>query len=230
MIDDASKTAKLQQLSSAMDFITKHFAVLSVAMAVFGAASAIIFIDAYLRVFDSQIIWIIEYPDVLKIGLMVIALFSAFSFWVWSAARDAIDLSKKHERSWLWIHLSGVLLWCLSLAHALYLDYHSTEPHYAMHVWLHFAFFAVIALGLTATKAARDFPNLTATQVAWITFIVVANISTLGTAFGYYTRDGSGHRYDVFLKERDLHEVRLVMTMPSFPPRKKWSSSCQQVM
>jgi hypothetical protein len=59
MIDDA-RVAKLQRLSGGMDFITKHFAVLSVATAVFGATAAIIFIAAYLRVFDWRIIWIIE--------------------------------------------------------------------------------------------------------------------------------------------------------------------------
>ena len=46
---DEEKAAKLQRLNGAMDFITKHFAVLSIAAAIFGTTAAIIFIAAYLR-------------------------------------------------------------------------------------------------------------------------------------------------------------------------------------
>jgi hypothetical protein len=47
--------------------------------------------------------------------------------------------------------------------------------------------------------------------VAWIIFFVVCNISSLGTAFGYYTRDSGGFLHDVFLKDKELHDVGLVM-------------------
>jgi hypothetical protein len=210
MIDDA-KAAKLQRLNGAMDFITKHFAVLSVALAVFGMTTAIIFIAAYLRVFDWRIIWIIEYADVLKIGLITVALFSGFSYYIWSGARDAIDLATQRGRSWVWIHLFGVALWCLSLGSVLYTDYHSPEPHYAMHIWAHLAIFAVIGLWLVPMNVIRDFPDLNAKQVAWIIFVIVSNVSTLGTAFGYYTRDTEGFVHDVFLRDAELHDVGLVM-------------------
>jgi hypothetical protein len=39
----------------------------------------------------------------------------------------------------------------------------------------------------------------------------VSNVSSLGTAFGYYTRDTSGFSHDIFLKNGELHEVGLVM-------------------
>ena len=35
----------------------------------------------------------------------------------------------------------------------------------------------------------RDFPDLNAKQIPWIIFVLVSNVSALGTAFGYYTRD-----------------------------------------
>jgi hypothetical protein len=73
---DAASEAKRQSLRDAFDFATKHFAVLSVAITVFGATMAIIFIAAYLRVFDWRIIWVIEYADVLKVGLIVVAVSS----------------------------------------------------------------------------------------------------------------------------------------------------------
>ena len=210
MADDA-KAAKLARLNGAMGFVTKHFAVLSVAAVVFGTTTAIIFIAAYLRVFDWRIIWIIEYADVLKIGLVIVAIFSGFSFYVWSSARDAINLATKHDRSWLWSYAFGFALWCLSLGTFLYADYHSPEPRYELHVWLHLAVLAVIALGLIPANISRDFPNLTAPQIAWVIFLTVSNVSSLGTAFGYYTRDTEGFRHDVFVKDKELRDVGLVM-------------------
>jgi hypothetical protein len=101
-MSDEIRDAKLQRLEKVFDFATKHFAVLSVGIGVFGAAMAIIFIAAYLRVFDWRLIWIIEYSDVLKIGLIVVALLSGFSYWIWSGTRDAIDLHKhRGDLSWV---------------------------------------------------------------------------------------------------------------------------------
>jgi hypothetical protein len=151
------KATKLQSLNRAMDFITKHFAVLSVAVAIIGATLAIIFIAAYLRIFDWRIIWIIEYSDVLKIGLLVVAVLSGFSFYIWSSAKDAISLTTQHEGSWIWVHLFGFILWCLSLGSFLWTDYHSPEPHYGLHLWLHMSILAVIALGVVAINLSAIF-------------------------------------------------------------------------
>ena len=203
--------ARLVRVQTAFDFATRHFAVLSIGVGVFGATMAVIFIAAYLRVFDWRIIWIIEYADVLKIGLIVVAVFSSFAYWIWSSTRDAINIATQREPSWIWVHLFGLLMWCLSLGSFLYSDYHSPDPHYALHIWLHLAILAMIGLVLLPMNAARDFPNLTAPQIAWLVFLVVSNVSTLGTAFGYFTRDTGGFSHNVFLKNEELRNVGLVM-------------------
>ena len=209
---DAASEAKRQSVRDAFDFATKHFAVLSVAITVFGATMAIIFIAAYLRVFDWKIIWVIEYADVLKIGLIVVALFSGFAYFIWSSASDAILLSNtQRDRSSL-VWLFGLLLiGCISLGIYLYEDYHSTEPHYELHVWMHFAILALFLLFFIPMNMAKAFPNFTAKEAARLIFVFVAMVSTLGTAFGYYTRDTSGFNHDIFLKKGELHDVGLVM-------------------
>ena len=108
-------------------------------------------------------------------------------------------------------HLFPVFMWCLSLGFFLYDDFHSSEPLYALHISLHAAVLAVMGLWLVPMDIARDFPDLTAKQVAWVALLVVVNISTLGTAFGYYTRDTDGFRHDVFLRDKELRDVGLVM-------------------
>jgi hypothetical protein len=208
---DGTTSPRLQRLNAALDFVTKHFAILSVAMAIFGATAAVIFIAAYLTVFDWRAIWIIEYSDVLKIGLLIIALFSGFSYYIWSGASSAIELATEHDRSWLWVHLFGFSLWCLSLGSFLYLDYHSPHPLYALHLGLHFSLLAIISLGLVATSLVREFPNLKPKQFAWVGFVIVANVSVFGRTFGYYTRDTDGFQYNVSLRDKELSGVGLVM-------------------
>jgi hypothetical protein len=209
-MSDEIRAANLQRLGKAFDFATKHFAILSLGIGVLGAAMAVIFIAAYLRVFDWRLIWIIEYSDVLKIGLIIIALLSGFSYWIWSSTRDAIDLHKhRGDLSWAWVHLTGLLLWCISLGTFLYSDYHSPEPHYGLHLTLHVAILAVIGLAKLPMDVTKDFPNLTSPQIAWLFFVMVSNVSLIGSAFGYYTRDTSGFSHDVFLKNEELHDVGL---------------------
>jgi hypothetical protein len=205
------KAARLQRLDGAMDYVTKHFAVLSVVLAVTGATLAIIFIDAYLRVFDWRIIWIIEYADILKIGLVAVAILSSFAWYVWSSARDAIDLATEQGKSWFVVWTFGFLVWCLSLGSFLWTDYHSAEPLYLLHLFLHLAIFAVIGLVSLLINLGRQFPDFNGKTIAWISFCIVANVSTLGTAFGYYTRDTEGFLHDVYLRDKELHDVGLVL-------------------
>ena len=47
-------------------FISEHFAVFSLLGAVFVVLCSTLFLYGYLTVFDRQLIWIIEYPDILK--------------------------------------------------------------------------------------------------------------------------------------------------------------------
>jgi hypothetical protein len=206
------KAARLQRLNGVMDYITKHFAVVSVLVAVIGASLAIIFIAAYLRVFDWRIIWIIEYADILKIGLIVVAVFSGFSYYIWSAAKDAINLANEKGKSWAAVWSFGILLWCLSLGYFLWQDYHSPEPYWGLHIQMHMAIIALIGLWLTAINFSRDFPNLNGTQIAWAVFLTVGNISILGSAFGFWTRDSGGFFHDVYLKDnKELRDVGLVL-------------------
>src|ERR1700736_2591178 len=98
---------RLRRIQEVIEFASKNFALLSVSIAIFSAVMAIIFIAAYLRVFDLRLIWIIEYPDILKIGLTVVALFSGFSWYIFSSSQDAINLTTKHGLSWELTHLFG---------------------------------------------------------------------------------------------------------------------------
>src|SRR5712691_3115650 len=61
-----------------LKFISENFAVLSSSTLVFAVLCATVFLYTYLSVFDWNLIWIVEYPDILKFGLVAVAIISGF--------------------------------------------------------------------------------------------------------------------------------------------------------
>jgi hypothetical protein len=53
-----------QNPTKALSFLTSNFAALSALTVIFAVLWSTVFLSAYLSVFDWQLIWIIEYPDV----------------------------------------------------------------------------------------------------------------------------------------------------------------------
>lgn len=61
-----------------LGFVSEHFAVFSF-LGLLAVLCSTLFLYGYLTVFDQQLIWIIEYPDILKFGLVALAvIFSTF--------------------------------------------------------------------------------------------------------------------------------------------------------
>src|SRR5262245_14716448 len=55
-----------------LNFITAHFAVFSLLGLVVTVLCSTLIVYGYLSEFDSQLIWIIEYTDILKFGLVAL--------------------------------------------------------------------------------------------------------------------------------------------------------------
>jgi hypothetical protein len=66
----------------ALEFLTKHFAVVSAIAVLAAFILGIDFLYAYLGRFDWSLIWLVEYSDIFKVGLIVVGFLagSAFSF------------------------------------------------------------------------------------------------------------------------------------------------------
>jgi hypothetical protein len=65
---ETSKGAKL------LEFFTRHFAAISAIVVLLGVFNATVFLFAFLRVFDWRLIWMVEYADILKIGLVAVGV------------------------------------------------------------------------------------------------------------------------------------------------------------
>jgi len=78
MSDEAQSSPAPEELRGLrlVSFISEHFAVFSLLGLVVAVLCSTFFLYGYLSTFDWQLIWIIEYPDILKFGLVALAVIS----------------------------------------------------------------------------------------------------------------------------------------------------------
>lgn len=60
-----------------MEYFSKHFAVISVVSTLWSAGLVLAFFVGYLSVFDSSLIWLVEYQDLLKFGVVTFSIVAA---------------------------------------------------------------------------------------------------------------------------------------------------------
>jgi hypothetical protein len=100
MSDEAqsSQAPKEPRELQLLGFISQHFAVFSLLGAAFVVLCSTLFLYGYLSVFDRQLIWIIEYPDILKFGLIALAVISTFIWTIHWFIENAISAARSEKR------------------------------------------------------------------------------------------------------------------------------------
>src|ERR1700753_3661436 len=96
--EDPHDAATSVSPKSRLDTVTKHFAVISTALTVTAVLSSTVFLYGYLSVFDWRLIWVIEYSDVLKFGLIVLAFLASFAGGYSVYVEDAYAFITQPER------------------------------------------------------------------------------------------------------------------------------------
>jgi len=112
---------------------------------VLGVLSSTIVLYGYLSVFDWHLIWIIDYPDILKFGLVVLVMITSFLFTLQGfienvlLVRSQTGISKKITIA---ILILLPVIWLLS---AIYQQWGSPEPGwYKIFIYsTAFVFFAI---------------------------------------------------------------------------------------
>lgn len=196
---------------SRLGALSPHFAILSALAAVVGALCSTIFLYAYLSVFDWHLIWIIEYGDILKFGLVVVAIISGFFYWIYSIADDVIvwmtpDADRDHTAK----KVLGAMFF-LSFASFITSDETSNNPHFALHFYMHLSVIVVGFLSWYVVVLSRNgFTFNARTILNDLSFFVIA-MGIFGHTLGFYVRDFGDYRQDVTLKDNTLQNVRIIM-------------------
>jgi hypothetical protein len=197
-----------------LDFATKYFAVLSAAAVAVGSSLVVIFIYGYLAVFDWNLIWIIEYQDITKFTLIVIALgvtvvptLSGFSNLAYSLGRMDATTNKRLVVGGICVFIA-LAIW--SIWDAYYYQHATFE--YFVTFWL----LILITVGSTAAMIRWLWPNLatkTWLQQAQAVVSVIIFVFFFGRLFGLNVRDVSGIRQDVYTSGETLTDQKIVILL-----------------
>jgi prepilin signal peptidase PulO-like enzyme (type II secretory pathway) len=145
-----------------LDFLTKHFLVLS--SVVIGVASAIsmLFLAAYLAVFDWSLIWLIEYTDLAKLFLIGTALLSSVISMMLNYLYNLLMWLQHQVKNYKWIVIVGLALSALVGAVSIYYDIKTANGHTEYHAFrLASTVLGVFLIYLLLTDVSKDFNQIT---------------------------------------------------------------------
>ena len=188
-------------------FVSKHIALVTALAVVIGIATATAGLSAYIRVFDWRLVWVIEYPDVLKWGLVSIAMIVPLVTFAWSFVEDAISWVFGSNK---WGPVITLVIWGASLTWWLVSDYRSAEPHYGLSLSLHVAVFLTVFTTVNIAQSVKLWPvsmRGLANDFVW----VLVTATAVGSTIGYVFRDSDGFQQHVTTKTTQYRSVGLVM-------------------
>ena len=187
-----------------LSFITAHFAVCSLLGLVGVVLCCTLFLYGYLSVFDIQLIWIIEYPDILKFGLVALALISTTIFLIHVFVQNIFTASRlKGKKRATFV----VLIVALAIVGVgLFVASNPSE--------IYWSFATTIMLLIASSLMIWDLVERRR-PIQYIIFIfasLLLNVGSFGGTLGVYTKYSKGGlTHDVFLKDRQMSNVRLVL-------------------
>ncbi|MGO9401587.1 MAG: hypothetical protein ACLP19_27655 [Xanthobacteraceae bacterium] len=210
-LEDAQDgAASAPQRPSRIEKITQHFAVISTTITATAILSSTVFLYGYLSVFDWRLIWIIEYGDVLKFGLVVLAVLASFAGLYSIYVEDAYDFIAKPERRSFLVKII-TLFFFISFASHMLADETGKEHFYMLHITLHLSWLALIGLVVIAAFHISQKTPITG-KFVWDNLVLITiTLGLFGTTFGYYTRDTFGFRHTVSIKGNEMRDVGVVM-------------------
>jgi len=211
MNDESTSKPIANRWASRLATLSPHFAVVSALSLIIAVFCSTVFLYGYLSVFDWHLIWIIEYADVLKFGLVVVAVVSGFVFYINSITDDVFIWTTEnsdHNRTALKVTGAFVFLWIV-----VYVvnDEISKTPYWGLHlhVLLSAVFLALITFKFVTLSRAQSAID-TRTLLNELAYFVAA-IYIFGSTLGYYVRDVGDYRQAVTLKDATLEDVQVIM-------------------
>jgi len=207
MSDPAQTNASLPEARALrlLSLISPNFAVFSLLGLIVVVLCSTLFVYGYLSTFDLQLIWII-YPDILKFGLVALALISATFAFALQVAQSVtlIPLFKGKKR----VIIIGAIV--VGAIYGLW-NFVASYPSQISLSLATSAGFLIASSGVIWTLVrAPAKANLAYIIVAFLMVMITMGAcgGTLGTYIKYSKR---GLVHDVFLKDRQMDNVRLVL-------------------
>lgn len=207
---DISPQAPGTRARALVEFASEHFVLFSALAILGGVLAATVFTFSYLAVFDIRLIWIVEYGDILKVGLVFAVVIVGCAAWISLLIENFIANVASRSVSAIWtIRLcsSGAVIIALALLTASV--YWNILPKLA--VLLIFAALQIFMMALLALRYAVRVDTIRVSH--WLTdgLLLITFIGTIGIAVGEAFKITPGFKRDVYTAHGDLLDVGLVM-------------------
>jgi hypothetical protein len=194
-----------------LDLITKNFLVFS--SLVLGVASTIsmLFLTAYLGVFDWNLIWLIEYSDLTKLFLIGVGLLASIltSIIYWFQDVHTWLIARAPNQFWFFVVMSVLVLPVPLIM--LYLDYKSANPLLTYHALRTLSWF-ILALLIVVAFQRSDNWRVVGWKAIGNDFAVLALFVTIvGLTLGHYVKDVSEYSRTITTKNGKFDGVKVIM-------------------
>lgn len=194
-----------------LKFANEHMALFTVMIAGLGLVSSLLFITGYLMVFDWRLIWVIEYQDLIKIGL--IAVVFVFSLLISVNAYLAVGYDAAFgngtRRKIAIIVVASMFI--LTFGGKFYGDWNSKSPQWIYHVIQLLTAALFFALAVRVASIANRSAIMTVENILSDALIMAFFVGLLGFNFGHYTRYSKGFRDTVVLDDAILTNTGVIM-------------------
>ena len=135
--------------------LSPHFAVVSALTIIIAVFCSTVFLYGYLSVFDWHLIWIIEYSDVLKFGLVVVAIISGFIVYINMITDDVLVWMNAEPSQYQMarkLTIAFAFIWFASYVTA---DETSKTPYWGLHLHLFLAAFTLAIVTFKTIDLSR---------------------------------------------------------------------------
>jgi hypothetical protein len=170
-----------------------------------------LFLYSYLNVFDWRLIWIIDYSDIFKVGLVALGVLSSVIIIALQVVQMFLGIIRlkqrgKHKEQIWFLSILGVA----ALAGFVFFQWRHPAPY---QLYVVYASSAALLLGFcfAIVPILTDPSFLTTERIVGLFALLMLTGIAAGSTFGTVTKHSTGLRYDVFLKDREMADVRLVL-------------------
>jgi hypothetical protein len=195
-----------------LQLLRENFVVVSALSVVMGVGIAIMFLSAYLSVFDWHLLWFIQYTDIITFGLIALGIIASSFFVLDACVRAVIGILEIEGGSKRWAIGSSAVLFLLLLGGQLYFPIKNGQPYFhilsgtAAIVGCVFLVFVIVR-----QIRSGSWPNLI--QVTGLVVLVVSTTLGSGRWLGDSVIEDSQFDQDVSLKNETLQGVKVIIVL-----------------
>jgi hypothetical protein len=194
-----------------MEWLTKHFAVVSAVLVFVAGTASVSFLFAYLSVFDWRLIWLIEYSDLAKLFLLFGALISSFAWLIMNIGQNYFP-SQRVERRTMLISL-GILggLFLVSFGVDIYNDFHANNDLMLYHSNLTACWLVVMAVCFLIFEWRHLLLKGDWSAIWPIISLMVVLVPVAGSTYGRYVKEIAEPHVTIWSKREEFPNTRIIV-------------------